>query len=63
MHDPASGLRRITLPRRWVNREIRTMNDAARRGFLIPSIRTWTAGGALRMEGQNVPDLQQMGVN
>jgi hypothetical protein len=39
------------------------MNDAVRGGFLIPSVRTWTAGGALRMEGQNVPDLQQTGVN
>jgi hypothetical protein len=39
------------------------MDDAALRVFLILSIRTWTAGGALRMEGQNVPDLEQMGVN
>jgi hypothetical protein len=39
------------------------MNDAARRIVLIPSIRTWMMGGVLRMEGQNVPDLEQMYVN
>jgi hypothetical protein len=54
---------RTASPRRWVNREIRSMNDAARRVFLIRSIRTWMMGGALRIEGQNVPDLEQMDVN
>ena len=63
MQDPASELPRTPLPRTSVNRKTRTMNDAARRVFLIPSIRTWTMGGALRMEGQNVPDLEQMDVN
>jgi hypothetical protein len=63
MQNPASERRRTTRPRRWVNRIIRTLNDAARRVFLIPSIRTWSTGRPLRMEGQNVPDLEQMDVN
>jgi hypothetical protein len=39
------------------------MNDADRHVFRIPSVRTWTKGGALRMEGQSVPDLEQMDVH